>query len=181
MTVLVTDRLTLRPMTVDDIPRFLEFRNEPAVTRWLIVTTTDEDALRSRLTASDRSRSLSFAVDLDGVLIGTVDLGIADGLGQPGMPTATEGDIGYIFDPAFGGHGYASEATRAVVDHAFGTLGLRRLTAGCYTDNVASARVLEKVGMRREQHGLQDSWHAELGWIDGSGYGMLRSDWSPSQ
>ena len=61
---------------------------------------------------------------------------------------------------------------------AFDHLGLRRVTAGCFADNSASARVLEKAGMRREQHGVQDSWHAELGWVDGYTYGILREEWS---
>ena len=38
---------------------------------------------------------------------------------------------------------------------------------------------LEKVGMRREQHGINDSWHAELGWIDGYQYALLDREWHP--
>ena len=38
-------------------------------------------------------------------------------------------------------------------------------------------RVLEKAGMRREQHGIEDSWHAELGWVDGYQYAMLAPEW----
>ena len=41
----------------------------------------------------------------------------------------------------------------------------------------ASWRIMEKLGMRREQHGVQDSWHADLGWVDGYTYAMLRSEW----
>jgi RimJ/RimL family protein N-acetyltransferase len=37
--------------------------------------------------------------------------------------------------------------------------------------------VLEKAGMRREQHGVEDSWHAELGWVDGYQYAMLAREW----
>ncbi len=117
------------------------------------------------------------AVVLDGVVIGTVSLEVVDGMGQPGMPTRSEAGLGYIFDPAYAGHGYATEAVTAVVAHAFDQLGVRRITAGCFADNLASARILEKVGMRREQHGVGDSWHAELGWIDGYTYGLLVDDW----
>lgn len=53
----------------------------------------------------------------------------------------------------------------------------RRLTAGCFAGNLASVRILEKVGMRREQHGVADSWHAELGWVDGYTYGLLAETW----
>jgi RimJ/RimL family protein N-acetyltransferase len=67
----------------------------------------------------------------------------------------------------------------AMVAHAFGRLAVRRITAGCFADNLASVRVLEKVGMRREQHGIGDSWHAELGWVDGYTYALLAETWRP--
>lgn len=44
-------------------------------------------------------------------------------------------------------------------------------------DNVRSWRLLERVGMRREQHGIADSWHAELGWVDGYTYAVLAEEW----
>ena len=177
-TSLRTDRLVLRPVGEADVARILEYRNRPDVTRWLIRTEVDPEAFRAAWkAAADDPDDHSMAVVLDGLVIGTVSLELSDGMGQPGMPTRTEAQLGYIFDPDHGGRGYASEAVAAVVDHSFGTLGVRRLTAGCFADNAASVRILEKVGMRREQHGVGDSWHAELGWIDGYTYGMLADDW----
>ena len=105
------------------------------------------------------------------------ELDVVDGMGQPGMPPRTEAHLGYLFDPAYGRRGYATEAVIAMVAHAFDRLGIRRITAGCYADNLASVRVLEKVGMRREQHGVGDSWHAELGWVDGYTYALLAETW----
>ena len=51
------------------------------------------------------------------------------------------------------------------------------MTGACFADNIASSRVMEKCGMRREQHGVRDSWHAELGWIDGYTYAILAEEW----
>jgi len=48
------------------------------------------------------------------------------------------------------GHGYATEAARAIVAFGFDTLGLHRIAATCVADNAASAHVLEKIGFRRE-------------------------------
>jgi RimJ/RimL family protein N-acetyltransferase len=98
-------------------------------------------------------------------------------MGQPGMPPRTEAELGYIFDPAYNGRGYATEAVTAMMAYAFDRLGMRRLTAGCFADNLASVRILEKVGMRREHHGVGQSWHAALGWIDGYTYAMLAETW----
>ncbi|HEX6234813.1 MAG TPA: GNAT family protein [Jiangellaceae bacterium] len=173
-----TDRLELRPVRDEDIDRMLEYRNLPEVTWWLLRTEVDPASFRAAWRrASEDPNDHSVAVVLDGVVIGTVSLEVVNGMGQPGMPERTEAEIGYIFDPAHGGHGYATEAVTAMVAYAFGQLGVRRITAGCFAGNVASVRILEKVGMRREQHGIADSWHTELGWIDGYTYGLLAEEW----
>ena len=173
-----TERLELRPVREEDVDRILAYRNAPEVVRWLLRTEVDADALREAWrAAADDPHDHSVAAVLDGVVIGTVSLSVVDGMGQPAMPQRTEADLGYTFDPAYAGHGYATEAVSAVVDRAFGELGVRRITAGCFADNLASVRILEKLGMRREQHGVEDSWHDELGWVDGYTYGMLAHEW----
>ncbi len=173
-----TERLELRPVGDADIDRILEYRNRPEVMHWLIRTEVDPDAFRAAWrAAADDPHDHSVAVALDGTVIGTVSLTVVDGMGQPGMPARTEADLGYIFDPAYAGHGYATEAVTAVVAAAIEELGVRRITAGCFADNHASVRILEGLGMRREQHGLRDSWHAELGWVDGYTYALLADDW----
>ena len=177
VTEIRTDRLLLRPVRVTDVDRILEYRNLPAVSRWLLRTVVDPEAFREAWrSAGDDPNDHSVAVLLDDVVIGTVSFELTDGMGQPGMPTRTEAQLGYIFDPAYGGHGYATEAVSAVLARAFDELGVRRVTAGCFADNTASVRVLEKVGMRLEQRGVADSWHAELGWLDGLTYAMLADD-----
>jgi RimJ/RimL family protein N-acetyltransferase len=173
-----TERLELRPVEDSDIDRILEYRNHPEVTRWLLRTEVDPDEFRAawRRAAADPDDH-SVAAVLDGVVIGTVALTVVDGMGQPGMPRRTVADIGYIFDPAYAGRGYATEAVTAMVAHAFDRLGIRRVTASCFADNLPSVRLLEKIGMRREQHGVGDSWHDELGWVDGFTYALLVESW----
>lgn len=177
-TSLRTDRLELRPVRDDDIDRILEYRSLPEVSRWLLRPEVDPAAFRARWRRSAEDPSdHSVAVTRDGVVIGTVSLDVRDGMGQPGTPPNTEAEIGYIFDPGYGGHGYATEAVTAMVTYSFDRLGVRRITAGCYADNLPSVRLLEKLGMRREQHGVGDSWHAELGWVDGCTYALLAEEW----
>jgi RimJ/RimL family protein N-acetyltransferase len=177
-TNLRTERLLLRPVREEDMDRILEYRNLPQVTRWLLHTEVDPESFRAAWRrAAEDPHDHSVAAVLDGVVIGTVALEVVDGMGQPGMPPRTEAHLGYVFDPAYGGRGYATEAVTAMVAHAFDRLGVRRITAGCFADNLASVRVLEKIGMRREQHGVGDSWHAELGWLDGYTYALLAEAW----
>ncbi|MEV0157163.1 GNAT family N-acetyltransferase [Micromonospora sp. NPDC050686] len=173
-----TERLELRPVRDEDIDRILEYRNLPEVTRWLLRTDVDPVSFRAAWRrAAENPDDHSVAVLLDSVVIGTVSLDVLDGMGQPGMPSRTEAQLGYIFDPAYGGKGYATEAVTAMVAYSFDQLGVRRITAGCFADNLPSVRILEKVGMRREQHGIGDSWHAELGWVDGYTYAVLAETW----
>jgi RimJ/RimL family protein N-acetyltransferase len=178
-----TDRLLLRPVRDEDVDRLLEFRNKPEVYRWLLRTEVDPDAFRAtwrKILADPLDHSS--VVELDGEVIASASLNLRDALGQgAGEPmTRAEAEIGYILDPTHAGQGYATEIAGALLRICFDDLGVHRVTAGCYADNVASVRVLEKVGMRREQHGIQDSWHAELGWIDGYTYAMLRDEWRSS-
>jgi RimJ/RimL family protein N-acetyltransferase len=170
--------LLLRDASADDIERLLSFRNDPDVNRFMMRTRVEPATFRKEwLAAPTSDRDFSCVAELDGHVAAMGFLEVEDGMGQPGMPTGTEGLIGYIVDPSFAGRGVATDLARGLLAAAFDHLGLRRVTAGCNADNAASVRVLEKAGMRREQHGIQDSWHAELGWVDGYQYALLAGEW----
>lgn len=170
--------LLLREAAAADIERLLSFRNDPEVNRFMLRTSVGPETFRDEWLAVPTSESdFSCVVEVDGTAAAMGFLDIVDGMGQPGMPKGTEGAIGYIVDPDFAGRGVASDLARGLLAAAFGHLGLRRVTASCNADNPASVRVLEKAGMRREQHGVEDSWHAELGWVDGYQYAILAREW----
>ncbi|MFD2082728.1 GNAT family N-acetyltransferase [Actinopolymorpha cephalotaxi] len=170
--------LTLRDATEPDIEPLLAFRNDPAVQRFLIATTVDPEKFRDNwLAKASSATDFSCVAEADGQVVAIGFLEVVDAMGQPGVPTGTDGLIGYIVDPRYAGRGYATHLAKGLLTAAFDHLGLRRVTAGCYADNLASARVLEKAGMRREQHGIEDSWHAELGWVNGSTYALLAREW----
>ncbi|WP_370867867.1 GNAT family N-acetyltransferase [Phenylobacterium sp.] len=96
-----------------------------------------------------RRGTVNLAVQLleDGRVIGSVRLGLD---GQDGA------DLGYVFGSSWWGVGYGYEAASAVLAAAFETLELHRVWATCDTRNAASARLLEKLGMRQEGMMLQD-------------------------
>lgn len=173
--------LLLRLPTGDDIDQVLTWRNRPDVSRWLLRTQVDPEAYRAEWLGSvDDPDDHAVVAALHGVVVGTASLHVVDGMGQTGRPNVwqrSEGSMGYVLDPRFAGRGFATAIARALLDLSFGDLALHRVTAACFADNVASWRVMEKVGMRREQHGVQDSWHAELGWVDGYTYAILADEW----
>lgn len=175
-----TERLALRPMRDDDIDALLVFRNEPQVYEWLLTTTVEPVTYReTMLAARENPRDYSVVAELDGTVIGTGSLELTDAIGQDRSPelAGCQADIGYVLAPAYAGKGLATEIARELLAMAFDDLEVRRVTAGCYADNVASARVLEKIGMRREEYAVEDSWHHQRGWIDGATYAILRTEW----
>jgi RimJ/RimL family protein N-acetyltransferase len=172
--------LELHRPTPELLRQVLEWRNRPEVTRWLLRTEVDPRAFVERWMRDDPLDHSAIAV-VDTDVVGTGSLWITDAMGQShvdeGPWRGAEAGIGYVIDPAHAGRGYATAIARALMDLAVDELGVHRVTAGCFADNVASWKVMEKLGMRREQHGVRDSWHAELGWIDGFTYALLAEEW----
>ncbi len=82
-----------------------------------------------------------------------------------------------MFAPDVAGQGYATEAARALVDLAFGELGVRRVWAQLEPENTRSARVCERLGMRREALFVQGSWFKGR-WSDLAIYALLADEWA---
>ena len=87
-------------------------------------------------------------------------------------------EIGWAFHERFRGRGYATEAARALLRHAFETLELHRMIATCQPENIASWRVMEKLGMRREAHFRRCINREDGTWWDEYFYAMLEEEWN---
>jgi len=87
-----------------------------------------------------------------------------------------QGEMGWVLGVEYRGQGYATEAARALMDYGFNTLGLHRIHADTSTDNVASWRMMERLGMRREGL-LRGAIFEEGKWVDRYVYGMLADEW----
>jgi RimJ/RimL family protein N-acetyltransferase len=94
-------------------------------------------------------------------------------------PDFRSASMGYCYGAAAWGHGYATEAARAVLQWAFATLDLNRVQAETDTRNTASARVLEKLGFVREGT-LREDCVVDGDVSDSWVYGLLRREWRPS-
>ena len=90
-----------------------------------------------------------------------------------------EADIGYELAPEYWGQGYATEAAQAVVEFGFRELKLHRVSSWCIADNAASARVLERLGLRLEGR-LRENEYFKGRWWDTLLYGLLESEWRGS-
>ena len=173
-----TGRLLLRRATPGDLDATWAFRRLPEVHDWLGAATATYDEYRERYFRGTRLADL-LIVELDGQVIGDLMLKVEDGWAQEEVADqakCVQGELGWTFDPAFGGKGYATEAVRALIDLCFGPLGLRRLHADCFFDNEPSWRLMERLGMRRELHSVKESLHRTKGWLDGLSYALLASE-----
>ena len=174
-----TDRLAVRRLGDADVAATWQYRRLAEVNRWLPYAPETLDDYAVLFTDADR-RARTLVVELDGVVVGDLSLRLMDGWAQrevAGAATSCEAELGWALDPSYGGRGFATEAVEGLLGICFERLALRRVTAGCFADNVPSWRLMERVGMRRELHAVAESLHRDLGWVDGYGYALLADEW----
>lgn len=144
-----TERLLLRPFSPADAPRVqaLAGAREVAATTMNVPHPYQagmaEAWIQTHDAAWDAGKLLPLAMttEADGV-IGCISLAL--------RPEHRHGEVGYWAGVPYWGRGFTTEATAAVLAHAFGALGLHRVIGRCVARNPASGRVLGKVGMVHE-------------------------------
>ncbi|MFD1715350.1 GNAT family N-acetyltransferase [Amnibacterium flavum] len=174
----VTERLTLRPVETTDRAALLAYRSLPEVCRYLPFPPMDAAEVDRRITeqwsttvlaAPGDARTLAIVETSSGRLVGDVVLFWSAGAER-------QGEIGYVLSPEATGRGYATEAAVAMLAVAFDSLGLHRVIGRLDPRNTASARVLERLGMRREADFVED-FFADGEWSDTAVYAILDREW----
>jgi RimJ/RimL family protein N-acetyltransferase len=174
-----TERLLLRPFAAGDFDAMLAMQSDEGVVRYLYWDARLPDEVReilerkSRCTSLERpGDNLAFAVVLDatGEVVGDCGLHWHDN-------DHRQGEIGFIVHPDHQGRGYATEAAGAVLRIGFEEARLHRIVGRTEARNVASAGVLERLGMRREAHLIENEyvkgeWQSELV------YALLAQEWN---
>lgn len=174
---LITERLGLRPFADADANALVALHTNAAVMRyWDAPAWSDRSRAEKFLATcrqlSDEGTGARLAVERtsDGELIGWCSV-------TRWNPEFRSASMGYCFDDTSWGRGYATEAARALLEWAFATLDLNRVQAETDTRNVASARVLEKLGFVREGTLREDcvvNGDVSNSWV----YGLLEREWS---
>lgn len=174
----LTERLRLRPLTVADVPALLSYRGRADICRYLPFEPMTQEVLLGRL-AGDFART-AITEPGQGVTLGVELVGgplIGDVVLMFHNEEHRAGEVGYVFAPQFHGHGYATEAVAAMIELGFAELGLHRIVACLDARNDASARLAERLGMRREAHFVSNEiFKGE--WADEVIYAVLADDWS---
>jgi RimJ/RimL family protein N-acetyltransferase len=174
-----TARLDLRPFEARDLDALFAIRSRPEVARYLLTGPLDRDGVRDLLKRManetqlrEQGQRLAFAaVRRDtGTVIGDLVL----------MWRSAEhrmGEIGYSLHPDHQGQGFAVEASEALLRLGFEGLGLHRIIGRCDARNRPSARVLERLGMRREAHFVSNEM-IKGEWTDELVYALLEDEWT---
>jgi len=169
------EQVYLRRVTPADVRgNYIEWVNDQEITQFLEVghfPMGTEDIVKYVEKISDDNKTLFLAIFVrdSGEHIGNIKLGPIDWVHR-------RADIGILIgEREYWGQGIATESIGAVVTHAFETLNLHKLTAGCYEDNVGSRKAFEKVGFsvegQRPKHAHYDGAYTTL--IE---LGLLRED-----
>lgn len=174
---ITTDRLLLRPFrasdfeaahayaSVEEVTRYTSFGpNSPAETREFLARAEAEAAEEPR-------QHYNFAITLRGEdhVIG----GTGFRIDQPAHRGA---ELGYVLHHDYWGRGIATEAAAAVMRFGFESANLHRIIARCHPDNIGSARVMEKLGMRYEGRQRHVMW-MKGAWWDFLVYSLLDFEW----
>lgn len=175
---ITTARLLLRPFTMDDLDALYAIQSRPDVTRYLYwePRTRDEvsEAIATRVqrTALEaEGDTLVLAIELreTGALVGDVNLHWLS-------EAHRQGEIGFVLHPDYHGQGYAREAAVEMLRLGFEGLRMHRIIGRCDGANGASARLMERLGMRREAH-LRQNEFVKGEWCDEFVYAMLADEW----
>jgi RimJ/RimL family protein N-acetyltransferase len=171
-----TERLRLRPLVDSDDDALFAIFSDPEVTRYLSHPPwTSMDAARELIDRDRRSLPANEYVRLglvrrsDDRLIGVCSL-------FSFHLQSRRSEIGYTLAADAWGQGFMREALVAVIDLAFGELGLNRLEADIDPRNAPSARILERLGFRKEGY-LRERWIVAGEVTDTELYGLLARDW----
>ena len=174
---ILTERLRLHEFAQDDWRAVLDYQRDPRYLRyypWCDRTEEDATAFVGMFLAWQRETprrryQLAITQRSDNQLIG--NCGIRLNSDDP-----AEVELGYELNPDCWGRGYATEAASAMVHFAFRQLGLQRITSWCIADNVASARVLERLGFRLQRRS-RGTEHFKGRWWDTLHYTLTADQW----
>lgn len=169
-------RLRVRLVTEADLADLLKTNGDAEVTRYLPYaawqSAADAQAWFERMASAQATGTAhQFVIEhqTSGEVIGSCLLFRHD-------VGSARAELGYVLGRAHWGHGYMAEALEALLDCAFGPLGLRRLEAEIDPRNTASLRLIERLGFTREGL-LRQRWVAKGQSVDVVIHGLLRDEW----
>jgi RimJ/RimL family protein N-acetyltransferase len=175
---ILTDRLSLRRFSMDDLDVLYEIQCREDVTRYLYWEPRNLDQVKETL--AQRVNQYRFDELNDVLAMAVVRRDTGQLIGSANLSYASrehsQAELGYVLHPDQHGDGYGTEVAIALLRLGFEGVGVHRVYGRLDGRNIASARVLEKAGMRREAH-LRDNEFVKGEWTDEMIYGLLAKEW----
>jgi RimJ/RimL family protein N-acetyltransferase len=175
--VIETPRLRLRHFADTDLKAFMAYRNDPEVARYQSWESISESEalsfIREQKTIQPGVPGQGFQIAIE--LKATATL-IGDCYIKINELDDRQAEIGFTLSRANQGQGFATEAVSYLLNYAFLTFDLHRIIAITDCENAASVALLERLGMRREGHFLQNVWFKGK-WGDEYLYAILKEEW----
>jgi len=172
---ILTERLRLREITRDDFQAVHEYASDPMTVRYMPFGPNTMEETQEFIDRNLKRQQEEPRTDYGlGIILKSEDR-LIGACGIHGV-TEIQASIGYILNRSYWGHGYATEAAKALVDHLFSERGVHRVYASCDPENHASVRVLEKVGMSLEGR-LRENMIIHGEYRDSLIFGILVDEW----
>lgn len=172
-----TARLILRRFVPDDLAAFHDYHRLPEVARYLYRAPRNFEQSRQSIA---KAAAMKFEDEGDVLMLAVQNRKTSALLGEVVLKwarkDARQGEVGYIFSPAAEGHGYATEAARAMLALGFEHFNFHRIFGRCDALNTGSANVLKRLGMRQEAHLVESDQFAGR-WGDELIFAMLKAEW----
>ncbi len=168
---LITERLVIRMFEPADWEAVHAYTSDPDVMRWIPEGCISEEQAQAFVMEHQGEERRAYAVvrQADQQLIGHMFFHLWF------APETYE--VGWVFNSAAQGKGYATEAALSLLHYGFEELKLHRIIATCQPENPASYRVMEKLGMRREGYFQQCIYRGDNIWWSEYFYAMLATEW----
>ena len=177
-----TLRLTLRPFSPADFDDLYAYQSRQDVARYLHWHARDHAQAHTAL--EEQCRETRLEAEGDWLTFAVVWREIGRVVGETGLKLVSrqhrQGETGFVFNPDYQGRGLAAEAAAAMLALAFDRLGWHRVTGSCDARNQPSARLMERLGMRREAHFVQNMM-VKGEWTDELVYAILDHEWKARQ
>ncbi len=142
---LTTPRLTLRPMCMDYLKSTHEYAADPENTTYMLFLPNDslDDTIGYIKGAEEEIKKANPSFYEMAVLYGDVHIGAVSIYLDEDRASA---EFGWLINKRYHGHGFATEAAKALLDYAINIIGIKHFIAHCDSENIASKRVMEKLG-----------------------------------
>jgi RimJ/RimL family protein N-acetyltransferase len=174
----LTERLALRPYRRGDVDAVYSYRSRADVSEYLFDRPMSHQECAEAV--QSRAGQIAFSGEGDKVLLAVERRDDQRLIGEVSLIWRSvpdlQAEVGYIFHPDAHGQGYASEAARALLAFGFEVMGLHRIYARCDARNAASARVMQRLGMRQEAH-FREHMQVKGRWDEELIYAILEGEW----